>query len=313
VHLTAGPPGPELGKDGDIAIDARNWLLYQKSSLSWGSGNPMVPSTSNTSGSSRNIGGGGGPGAPGITPNLTALNDVDRSGSPSLGTMPIWTYAAGQPHTSGKFQWNTPNAHLKNWDSIVHWEAGATVFHQGQLWRATQDNTNVEPVLETGKTHLFIHIPGEPSFAIIPTGISSTPPPSGTQPMGAMRYAYWLQYVDDHNMHVWKFKITGKNPTTGQLEGVWEQKSWPCIAWRSPIAPPTSFAGLSVWVWIYDANGTAQPIIGQQKWAQIHLSTFISQANDVKAAFPNHGDVLVFDSNENKWVNMSKADFLAMP
>lgn len=245
---------------------------------------------------------------------LKELSDVDHTSQPALGTMPIWTYPAGQPHTSGKFFFNSPNAHLKNYDSTIHWESGSTVFHQGHIWRATQENSNIEPQLEPGKTHLFIHIPGEPSFALIPTGISAAPPPAGTQPMGAMRYAYWLQYTDDHTMKVWKFKVTGKNPSTGKLEGVWEEKSWPCVAWRHPIAPPTRFDPLSVFVWIYDEpTGTAAPVIGQQAWAQIHMSMNLSQGNDVNAPFPKHGDVLVYDGTQHKYVNMTKAQFLAMP
>lgn len=247
-------------------------------------------------------------------PLLTELQDVDHTASPALGTMPIWTYPAGHTSVDGKFYFNSPNAHLKNWDSTVHWESGATVFHNGELWRATQENSNVEPVIEAGKAMLFIHIAGEPSFALVPTGISSTPPPAGTQPMGAMRYAYWLVYKSDQDMDVWKFKITGKNPTTGKLEGVWEEKTWPCVSWRHPIPPPTKIDALSVWVWIYDQpGGTVQPVIGQQKWAQIHLSINVGQANDVEAMQPKGGDILVFDANKKKWVATSKADFLAMP
>jgi hypothetical protein len=308
VHLTAGPPGPALGKDGDIAIDAANWVLYKKSSLSWGSGNPMVPSTRNFSGSSTGIGGGGSPGSPQLTPNLTALNDVTKHSSPALGQVPIWTYVSGQQAHEGFWNFAAPVAHLKNWESVVHWESGATVFYNGHIWRATQDNTAVEPILEPGKAQLFIHIPGEPSFAIVPTGISSGPPPSGTQPMGTMKYAYWLQYVDDHTMHVWKFKITGTDPATHKPVGHWEVQGWPTIPWRHPIPPPTKFDPLSVFVWIYDEpGGTAVPIIGQQKWAQIHLSTNLGQSNDVDAPFPQNNDILVYDSTRKKWVNKPQA------
>lgn len=62
IFLTSGPPDPAEGKDGDIAIDTTNWKLYQKSSLSWGTGNDMLPGGKNLDAAVRRFNGGGGPG-----------------------------------------------------------------------------------------------------------------------------------------------------------------------------------------------------------------------------------------------------------
>ena len=59
IFLTAGPPDPAQGKPGDIAIDTRAWMLYQKSGMCWGMGNDMMPGANNLDAATRRFNGGG--------------------------------------------------------------------------------------------------------------------------------------------------------------------------------------------------------------------------------------------------------------
>jgi hypothetical protein len=242
---------------------------------------------------------------------LTELRDVDQHAAPSLGTVPVWTYQAGHPE-DGRFNFATQPAHIKNWESVVHWESGAAVYHRGHLWRATQDNTNHEPQIEPGRATLYLYQAGEPSFGLVPIGISSGVPASGEQPWPSMKYAYWLQILSDTDAHIWKLILQRVDPVTKVKYGTWVKQTWPVVAWRYHLAPPAKMPpGISI-VWINDdENGNATPVIGQQQWARLDLTTSLASAEDSRIGFLKHHDVLVYDATTKKWVNMSKADFLA--
>jgi hypothetical protein len=62
VYTGENPPPAELGEDADVYIDVRNWKLYTKSSLSWGTGNSMVPNAKTLDQAVRSFNGGGGGG-----------------------------------------------------------------------------------------------------------------------------------------------------------------------------------------------------------------------------------------------------------
>ena len=76
VYTGENPPPAELGEDGDVYIDVRNWKLYTKSSLSWGTGNSMVPNAKTLDQAVRSFNGGGGGGGRGRFFGM---------GAPSLG------------------------------------------------------------------------------------------------------------------------------------------------------------------------------------------------------------------------------------
>jgi hypothetical protein len=62
IYTGDNPPPAELGEDGDLYVDVRNWRLYQKSSLSWGSGNSMLPNAKTLDQAVRSFNGRGGAG-----------------------------------------------------------------------------------------------------------------------------------------------------------------------------------------------------------------------------------------------------------
>lgn len=245
---------------------------------------------------SRMLSGGGG-GSAGMT--MRQLADVYHKAAPLLGEMPIWSYPPGSSSTEGQFFFKTPNAHIKSWDSVVNWEAGSVVYHNGQLWRAIFENHNVEPAHEEGKVTLFIKIPGEPSFGIVPMTLGPNQPPSGEQPPPPSKYAYHVQYVSDTNISIWKFVYKGLNPITGQRFGEWEGRPWQCIVWRGLVPPPASPPG-TVMVWLYGTTGHA-PVLGQQKWAPLDISSSLSTAPDVDAPAPKDNMILVYSASEHKW------------
>jgi len=243
-------------------------------------------------------------------PRLTSLTDTDTHSSPTLGSMPIWSYVPGHPE-AGKFLWKTPPAHIKNWDSIMHWESGSAVYHHGQLWRATRDSNNVEPMAEDGRAQLYIHVAGEPTFGILPTGITSTDPPVGPQPM-TFKLGYWLQYTNDHHMTVWKWVLRGMDPSTHHPYGEWEARPWTCMAWRNPNPPSNPTPPGTVVVWIRTEPGSVtQPIKGQQDWASLELSNYLSQCGDVSVTALADGDLLTYSAAAHKWVPITRAQLAA--
>ena len=74
VYTGENPPPAELGEDGDVYIDVRNWKLYTKSSLSWGTGNSMVPNAKTLDQAIRSFNSGGG-----------GSNRIFGMGAPSSG------------------------------------------------------------------------------------------------------------------------------------------------------------------------------------------------------------------------------------
>ena len=61
IHTTKGPPPADLGKDGDYAINNRDWFIFgPKASGMWGAGQGMLPKDINQPvfGGSSNQGGG---------------------------------------------------------------------------------------------------------------------------------------------------------------------------------------------------------------------------------------------------------------
>jgi len=62
IYTGDGVPPLELGEDGDIYIDVRNWRLYQRAAMGWGPGNDMVPGKSNLDQATRSFNGRGGAG-----------------------------------------------------------------------------------------------------------------------------------------------------------------------------------------------------------------------------------------------------------
>jgi len=244
-------------------------------------------------------------------PRLAQLADVTHHSAPVLGDVPIWRHPVGQPD-AGLFDYGAPNAHLKSWDAFTYWEAGATLFHKGQLWRSTRDGSGVEPVIEPGRVQLYIHMSGEPTFGILPTQVGGTAPPSGTHAAG-FKFGYWLQYVDDTHMAVWKFVVKGVDPITHAPTGEWEGRNWPCIAWRGVVPPPTHIPEGVVMVWIYDQRGgTAPPVLGQQDWALLDFSIALGMAVDVDVPSPDDGDILSYDAVTQKWRGVSRAS-LGLP
>jgi hypothetical protein len=242
---------------------------------------------------------------------LTELQDVSHHETPQLGETPVWRYPKGSDASSGQFHFGSQPAHLKSWDATTHWEGGATVFHKGRLWRATRDNGNVEPALQIGRTQLYITVPGEPTFGILPTQITSTPPPSGTQPAG-FKLGYWLQYTDDTHMTVWKFVVKGYDPNH-HLIGEWEGRPWQCIVWRGLVPPPAIFPPGLVLVWIHgERGGTDHPIVGQQDWALLDFSIALAMAVDVYIPNPGDGDLLSYDALLRQWRAISRAS-LGLP
>jgi hypothetical protein len=241
------------------------------------------------------VGGGGSGGV-----RMTTLADVNQHSKPTLGEVPIWKYPAGH-ESDGKFQWGTPNVHLKPWDSTVSWEAGATVVHDGRLWRAVFDNTNVEPAFEEGKITLFFNVPGEPSFGIVPMFLSSAEPPSGEQAVPPSKYAYHVQYTAPNTYVIWKFVLKGVNPITHRPFGEWEGRPWTCIVWRGIVPPPKSPPG-TVMVWLYGPpTSTHAPVLGQQKWAPVDIASSLTMAVDVDAGAPKDNDILVYNAITHKW------------
>ena len=232
---------------------------------------------------------------------LQDMADISRKSSPALGSVPIWSYPEGHKE-AGQFQWGAPNAHLKNWESTVHWESGTAVFYNGQIWRATSDSTNVEPQHEDGRATIFMNAPGEPSFGIVPSGISATPPAAGTDVAGPkFRFAYWVQYVSSSNISIWKFKVLRVDHATGQTYGQWIKQTWPCGQVRGLVAPHTPPSGTAV-LWLYGRQDSAKlPLVGQQSWSSIDFSTAIGSALDVAAPAPVDGDILVYNATTHKW------------
>jgi hypothetical protein len=229
------------------------------------------------------------------------MADINKHSSPALGNVPIWSYTEGHKD-QGQFQWGSPNAHLKNWDSVVHWESGTTVFYNGELWRATSDSTNVEPKHEDGRATIFMNAPGEPSFGIVPSGVSSTPPAAGIDALGPrFKFAYWVQYVDASNISIWKFKIHRVDRTTGQTYGEWIKQAWPVTQFRGIHAPQTPAAGHAI-LWLYGRQDSAKPpLVGQQSWSSLDFATAIGSALDVDASGPKDNDILVYNATTHKW------------
>jgi hypothetical protein len=309
IHSFSGPPNGAIGLEGDYAIDHSNWRIYgPKSGVGWGGGQDLLAGRTNPN-AQRLFGGGAvgpGPGAVGSElaqqgpMKLTELRDVNQHAAPTLGEIPTWSYTAGHPD-QGAFFFKTPNAHVKNWDSVTHFEAGTVVYYHNQLWRATRDTSNVEPKVEDGRTQLYIHVAGEPTFGILPTDITSTAPPSGLQPM-QFKLGYWLQYTNDQTMVVWKWVLKGADPSTHKPIGEWEGRPWTVMVWRSHTPPSAAFPPNTVVAWINTNPGsTAQPVKGQQDWASLELATYLGQAADVSAPTPTHGDLLVYDETIHKW------------
>lgn len=244
-------------------------------------------------------------------PKLTELADVIHSDSPHLNSTVMWTYVAGQTASQGRWTFGTQPAHIKNWDSTVHWESGAAVYYHGQLWRATRDSSNVEPAVEEGRTQLYIHVAGEPTFGILPTDITTAAPPTGTQRMG-FRLGYWLQYTDDHHMAVWKFVTKGLDPTDHHPIGEWEGRPWTCMVWRNPNPPSAPVPPGTVVVWIRcDPTSTVHPVKGQQDWASLELNSYLSQSADVEQGVPADGDILTYSAANHKWVRITRAQLAA--
>jgi hypothetical protein len=238
---------------------------------------------------------------------LVGLHDVSHHAAPTLGEVPTWSYTPGHPE-QGEFFFKTPNAHIKNWDSVTHFESGTVVYSHGQLWRATRDSSNVEPKVEDGRTQLYLHVPGEPTFGILPTDITSTPPPSGLQPM-QFKLGYWLQYTNDHTVSVWKWVLKGADPATHKPIGEWEGRPWTCMIWRSPNPPSSPVPPMTVVVWVRsEPSSTVHPIKGQQDWASLELTSYLSQSADVSASTPANHDVLMYDTTQHKWKNVALQD-----
>jgi hypothetical protein len=300
-----GAPTMEDGQYGDFWYDVIEAAFYGPKNPTTGWGSPIYLrngtgiSLQGVSGSvaTSTFSTTGAVAAQNVLPRLRDLSDVSQHSAPAEGTMPIWSTVAQQ------FIFNTPNAHVKPWDTVHRWESGATVIHHGELWRATTDNSNIEPQHENGRVTLYINVAGEPTFGLVPMGLGTTAPPSGNQPLPASKYAYHLVYTDDATpATVWKFVVKGANPDTHQPYGQWEGRPWQCIIWRSLVPPPLKFPPNVVMVWIYGTStGQHPPVLGQQAWASVDLNSHISRATDVEAPNPTHGDLLIFDASISKW------------
>ena len=246
------------------------------------------------------------------TPKLTQLQDVDHTADPSLGEGPIWRFAPGG-EANAKFNFGTPNAHIKPWDSTVHWESGACVFYEGRLWRSIKDTTNVEPVLDDGKVTIYLRVKGEPTFGIIPVSVGPNDPPAGNIALGSVgsRYGYHLKYTNDTTMEVWKFVVKGLDPATHKPFGVWEGRPWLCMVWRGLVPPPASPPG-TVMVWIYGEPGhTHAPVLGQAVWSPLELGHNLATATDVDVRNAASNDLLMYDGTNHKWVHTTLAELKA--
>ena len=242
------------------------------------------------------------------TPKLEELRDVDHQADPSLGEGPIWRFAPGG-EDQASFKFGTPNAHIKPWDSTVHWESGACVFYEGRLWRSIRDNTNVEPVLDDGKVTIYLRVKGEPTFGIIPVSVDPNDPPAGNIALGSVgsRYGYHLKYTNDTTMEVWKFVVKGIDPGTHKPFGVWEGRPWTCMVWRGLVPPPASPPG-TVMVWIYGEPGhTHAPVLGQSVWAPMELGHSLATAVDVDVRNAGNNDLLMYNGASHKWEHCSLA------
>jgi hypothetical protein len=167
---------------------------------------------------------------------------------------------------------------------------------------------NVEPAVEAGRTQLYIHVDGEPTFGILPTDITSTPPPAGNQPQ-VFKLGYWLQYTDDHNMVVWKWVMKGLDPGTHHPYGEWEARPWTCIPWRNINPPGNKVPPGLVVVWIRAEPGsTVPPIKGQQDWATLEVTNYLSVCADVATPNPVNHDVLLYDAASHKWTETRLSD-----
>lgn len=314
IHSFTGSPDPAVGESGDYAIDHFNWIIYgPKAGLSWGLGQPLLASVRNGLPSGSGIGGGGSPSGPleSHLPKLVELLDIDHTAAPSLGEVPIWRYAPGA-EASAKFVFGSPNAHIKAWDSTTHYAGGECIFYQGRIWRSIRDNINVEPLLSPGKTTLYIDVPGEPTFGIVPLAIGTTDPPAGDLPAAAFRYRYYLKYIDDHQAEVWKFVVKGIDPSTHKPFGVWEGRPWISIVWRSNVPPPMPMPLGVVSIWIYgDPDNTNTPVVGQDGWAPLEMGHYLSASADVEIVHPQDWSMLRYDAASHKWVEVRLADLKA--
>ena len=81
IHTTKGPPPADLGKDGDYAINNRDWFIFgPKASGMWGAGQGMLPKDIHQPvlGGSSNQGGG-------------PIGGTDSGGGGGGSTGPVWT------------------------------------------------------------------------------------------------------------------------------------------------------------------------------------------------------------------------------
>jgi hypothetical protein len=241
---------------------------------------------------------------------LSELRDVHQGYQPELGELPIWSYPAGSPATSGNFYFKTPNAHIKTWDGVTHWESGAVVYHHDELWRAVHENGNVEPKMEEGRITLFINAPGEPSFGLVPMGLSAGPPPSGHVDQPPSKFAFWVDYTNDQQIFLWKWMLKGVDPGTHKRFGEWTLKNtWTCIVWRGITPPPAKVPPNVVIVWIYTASGTpTHPVLGQQMWSLLEIHGNLATCGDVYAESPHQHDLLVYDATTKKWTETRLSD-----
>lgn len=243
---------------------------------------------------------------------LQRLSDIDQHSSPSLGETPLWSYAQGAENFA-MFRWGTPNAHIKPWDDIRNWESGAACYHQGRLWRCIHNNADIEPTLEDGKLSLYLHVKGEPTFSIVPMGLSAAAPPSGEieATITTSHYAYHVEYINDSTATIWKFIVGGKSPVTHRPIGRWEARPWQVLVWRNLFPPPAAPPGFA-YLWIYGAPGhTAAPILGQQTWAPLELGHNLSAGADVDCPHPQDGDLLTYQASSRKWRAIRRADLHA--
>ena len=187
IHGVAGSPRPDLGKDGDFAIDVKNWYIYgPKAGGAWGKGTGMLPSdrqlqlgTKEYGGSSAGGGssqGGGGPVGSVFTNNVI-LTAPTRSYLSSVAPMAVVKdppAGMGTQQDVNRWFFDTGGA----WDHLndvipvfVGPNAPTTDVYEGRLWWCSDaddlslyiylsgDWVSASPPVSLNQTHLsLIHI-----------------------------------------------------------------------------------------------------------------------------------------------------------
>ena len=298
IHTVKGPPPADLGKDGDYAINNRDWFIFgPKASGLWGAGQGMLPKQQKPieagKGGTTATGGGGGGGSGGSTGPIYT-NTVQLTAPTRTLLASTTGYRVLPPAGPGKQNQQDANrwAFGEVFDNIdqaipVHTGElppatlpGFTDHWEGRLWFKTENNENRLYIYDRRNVDGTIQ-PGDwlPCTDIPPVEVGDTPPDEPRE--GDL---WWDSSPDSLTLFVY------------------EGSAW------VPAAPPVSLDGINATIsTALEVQAEILARLDSGETAQANLQDTVTDALDVQTTLKNRVEALEGTVVDGVWKYGSRA------